>query len=292
MARGFSMKYDYRNKLVLITGASRGIGFEFARELAAEGADLVLTARNRQSLDVAVTSLPPGAKVVLTVAADLSAPLGAETIMREVEGLGRPIDVLINNAGTAFGGELIDESWDRLEAMVTLNAVSLAKLTHWAASAMKVRMSGRILNVSAVTANQPVPQFGLYSATKAFVSSLSMAAYTELRPYGVFVSALHPPATATDFADHADIESTLAIRLFGVMSAAQVAHAGLAGLRHGRFRIIPGLLGKVIWFSANITPTAIGMAIMTLLFRRRHLSVRGRKDSIETISKGAEGFRR
>jgi short-subunit dehydrogenase len=282
------MNYVYRDKLVLITGASRGIGLEFACELAAEGAELILTARNRQRLDAAVASLPPGSRVALTVAADLSTPLGTDQLISEVGRLRRPIDILINNAGIAFGGELTDEPWERLGAMVTLNALGVARLTHWAGSAMKARKSGRILHVSSVTANQPVPQFGLYSATKAFVSSLSMAAYQELKPHGVIVSALHPPATATDFSDHADIRSTLALRVFGTMSPAQVAHAGLAGLRAGRFRIIPGLLGKLIWFSANITPTTVGMAVMTLLFRRRHTSVSGKQKTVEVISKGAE----
>jgi short-subunit dehydrogenase len=282
------MKYDYRDKLVLITGASRGIGLEFARALAAEGAELILTARSRPRLDAAVASLPPGSKVAAAITADLSAPLGAEQLISEVERLGRSIDVLINNAGVAFGGELTDEPWDRLEGMVTLNALSVAKLTHWAGSAMKARRSGRILHVSAVTANQPVPQFGLYSATKAFVSSLSMAAYQELKPYGVIVSALHPPATATDFADHANIKSTLALRLFGTMNPAQVADAGLAGLRAGRLRIIPGLLGKVIWFSANITPPTVGMAVMTLLFRRRHMKANRQATTREAVSKRVE----
>jgi short-subunit dehydrogenase len=263
------MAYDYSGKTVVVTGGARGLGLEFARELANRGASLILTARSAQALSEAVQALPAGSKVVAAIPADLAAPRGADDLILALEALDRPIDVLINNAGSALGGTYLDSPWNEVESMMALNALSLARLTYWAAAKMKRRGEGRILNVSAVTACQPVPNFAAYSATKAFVTSLSIALHKELKGAGVVVSALHPPATATGFAEHADIGSTLALRLFGFMGPQRVARAGLDGLAGGHFRIIPGLLGKAIWFSNNITPSTAGLAAMSLLFKRR-----------------------
>jgi short-subunit dehydrogenase len=153
--------------------------------------------------------------------------------------------------------------------MLALNVSGLARLTHWAARSMATRKSGHILNVSAVVANQPVPEFALYSATKAFVSSLSIALYKELRGQGVVVTTVHPGATGTEFAAKAGVDRTIALRLFGTVSPQRVAKAAVNGLAAGRFRVLPGVLAKLIWFAADVTPSTIGLAVMTVLFKRR-----------------------
>jgi short-subunit dehydrogenase len=201
------------------------------------------------------------------IGADLSLPDATETLIEQLDRLPYPVEILVNNAGVGLSGDYLDSNWQGLERMMQLNMTSLARLSHWAGNKMKARRSGYILNVSAVLACQPVPYFGLYSATKAFVTSFSQALYQELKPFGVVVSAVHPPATATAFAEEANITQTRAIQWFGYMNANAVARAGLQGLQAGKPHVVPGLLGKAIYYSAPFTPRAIGLAVMELLFK-------------------------
>lgn len=138
---------------------------------------------------------------------------------------------------------------------------------------MKKHHMGYILNVSAVLACEPVPFFGVYSATKAFVTSFSIALYQEMKRFNVVVSCLHPPATATAFEQEADILNSRALQLFNLMhstlSAEQVARIGLQRLAAHRPSVVAGLLGKVIYATAAFTPRFVGLWLMELLFKTK-----------------------
>jgi short-subunit dehydrogenase len=262
----------------VITGASSGIGYAFSKLLAGQGARLVLVSRNVRKLEAVKQELAPLTDYIQVIGADLSTADGCDELIQQLERLPYPVDVLINNAGAGASGYTVDQPWSRLNDLCQLNMVSLTRLSHWAASQMKERRTGYILNVSAVLACEPVPFFGVYSATKAFVTSFSIALYQEMKRFNVVVSCLHPPATATAFGQDAEILDSRALQIFNLLhstlSAEQVANVGLRGLAARRPSIVAGLLGKVIYASAAFTPRFLGLWLMEFLFKTKETASR------------------
>jgi short-subunit dehydrogenase len=265
------MKSPFKDCLAVITGASGGIGYAFANLLARQGAKLVLVSRNVKQLEIVKQELAPLTDYIEVIGADLSTVTGCDYLIHQLERLPYPVEILINNAGIGASGYTVDQSWSRLDEMCQLNMVSLTRLSQWAANDMKNRRTGYILNVSAVLACEPVPFFGVYSATKAFVTSFSIALYQEMKRFNVVVSCLHPPAVATAFGQEADILGSRALQLFNLLhstlSAEQVARIGLRGLAARRPSVVAGLLGKVIYASAAFTPRFLGLWLMEFLFK-------------------------
>jgi uncharacterized protein len=183
----------------LVTGASEGIGEAFARELAARGTDLVLVARRRERLEALAAEL--GSKhesEVEVLAADLTDEASAADVEARLESDGRPIDLLVNNAGGASQHRpFLDLDRGLLARDANLNALVLLRLTHAAAQAMARRGGGNVLNVSAGIAFYPLPGAASYGASKAFVNSLSEALDYELAERGVHVTAVCPGFTRT-----------------------------------------------------------------------------------------------
>jgi short-subunit dehydrogenase len=255
---------------VLVTGATSGIGLQIAKVAAAQGANLILVARDATRLDVVASSLR-GAASVQTEVADLTAASDLEALLARLEARNAQVDVFVNNAGVGASGTFVGEDWAKLDAMLRLHVLAVARLSHWAAQRMLARGRGAIVNLSAAVATRPTPHFAAYAASKAFITNLSQALHEELAGSGVTVTAVHPPAVATRFADagYADLKSTLVLRLFPAVSATKVAVCALkAGLR-GRRSISVGPIAAAIMASAPIVPAGIDLGLMAWLFRHR-----------------------
>ncbi|MFD1356361.1 SDR family NAD(P)-dependent oxidoreductase [Fictibacillus halophilus] len=234
------------NKTVLITGASSGIGLEFASLFAKDGYHLVLNARNESRLKEIASELTAKYGVKVTVAAkDLSIPESADELASELASAGIEVDVLINNAGFAAYGPFNETSWKEEKDMIQVNIMALTALTKQLLPGMIKRNSGKILNVASTAAFQPGPLMAVYYATKAYVLSFSEAVNYELRDTNVSVTALCPGATATNFEKRASLESS---RLFqsGAMNASDVALEGYKALMENKSLTIPGFKNKAL----------------------------------------------
>lgn len=244
--------------VTLVTGASAGLGAEFARQCARRGDELVLVARRRQRLDALAAEIG-GAHVI---AADLGAPDAAARLIEEVEGLGLGVDTLINNAGFGLIGRFAELPLEGQRGMVDLNVRTLTELARLVVPGMIERRRGGILNVASTAAFQPGPGFAVYFATKAYVLSFSEALHQELRGRGIKVSALCPGPTRTEFGSVAGMSKN-----FDRLSAdaAGVVAAGLKGLERNKAVVVPGLTNKISSQSSRIIPRAAMRRIVASL---------------------------
>ena len=234
----------------LVTGASSGIGREFARYHAKRGGDLIITARRADELNALKAELETAHDVSVTaIPLDLGAPDGAAALYKAIGGA--RIDILINNAGFGGHGKFVDRDLDTDLAMIDLNVKALVALTHMVARDMMAQGGGKILNVSSTAAYLPGPLQATYFATKAYVSSFSQALDHELRGKGVTVTALEPGYVATEFAAVADLEGTQLTAQKGA-TAAQAAKFGYDAMRRGELRAIND--GKLRFLLNWVTP--------------------------------------
>jgi short-subunit dehydrogenase len=210
-------------------------------------------------------------------AVDLSDAAALGQFLATLDARGYVPDILVNNAGQGASGAFIAADWAKLDAMIRVNVVGLATLSHWAATRMARQRRGAIVNLSAAVATRPTPWFAAYAASKAFVNNLSQALDKELRGSGVSVSAIHPPAVRTSFADpaKADLRSTLVLKLFPTVSAATVARAVLNAAARRRRSVIVGPVAWIVMASAAIMPRGLDLAFMTLLFKGRRAAHAG-----------------
>ncbi len=239
---------------VLITGASAGIGADFARLYARRGDALVLVARRTDKLEALAQALREETGVTVTVLTqDLSQPGAAAQLVEQLAAAGLDIDVLVNNAGFGLRGNVVDLESQRQAEMIHLNCTALTELCRLLLPAMQSRGRGGILNVGSTAGFQPGPHMAVYYASKAYVLMFSEALHEECRGTGVHVSCLCPGATATEFADVANMKDSLLFRM-GTMTSARVAAIGVAGLDANRAVVIAGLKNWLGAFSLRFTP--------------------------------------
>ncbi len=233
------------SKYAVITGASSGIGLEFARLIAEDGYDLLLVARDEKVLQKVSAELQQRHKnkIKVTVAAlDLSTLDAADKLWRLTKN--RHVDVLINNAGFGDLEQLVSADWEKLSSMIELNVVALTRLSQLAAQRMKSGGGGKILNLASIAAFFPGPGMATYYATKSYVLSFSEALAQELSGSGVYVTALCPGPTRTGFSTAAGAQNS-GIFKGRLPSAKDVAEFGYKALQQHRIVAIHGIGNKL-----------------------------------------------
>jgi short-subunit dehydrogenase len=243
-------------KVALVTGASAGLGVDFARQLSTRGHRLVLAARRKDRIEALAKELGNARATAI----DLSKSNAAAKLMADLEASGETVDLLVNNAGFGLIGSFAELDAKRQREMIDLNVSTLTDLCRAVAPRMIERKSGGILNVASIAAFQPGPKMVVYFATKAFVLSLTEALHEELKPHGVRVSCLCPGPTRTEFGDLAGFRGNgLFNRL--AMNSPEVVAAGLKGLDKNRAVVIPGIVNWIVSTSTRFTPRPMARKI-------------------------------
>lgn len=257
------MKF-YEGCTALITGASSGLGAEFASQLAPYTARLVLVARRGDRLEALKSELEGmhHGLSVLIYTADLAVEEQRVAFVAWVSGQGLKVDFLVNNAGLGDHGEFLASDWGRVRSMLDVNISALTHLTHLLLPSMVDGGRAAILNVSSVASFFPLPNMAVYSATKAYVTSFSEALAIELRPRGITVTALCPGPVPTEFFQVAERGGEArkphydSLPAF-VVTAADAVREGLIAVSKQRARVIPGPLLAAAVFVALLLPFAL-----------------------------------
>ncbi|WP_066021885.1 MULTISPECIES: SDR family NAD(P)-dependent oxidoreductase [Clostridium] len=253
--------------MVLITGASTGIGREMAKIFAQNGFSIVIAARNRSKLIELSDEIKKKYTVeVLVMPKDLSIKNSAKELFDEIREKNIEIDTLVNNAGMGDCGFFHESSVDKDTEMIELNITSLTILTRIFSEDMVRHGSGKILNVASTGAYMPGPFIAVYYATKAYVLSFTEAIANELKEFNIQVSALCPGATITEFAKRAG-----KLELKGAMSAESVARIGFTEFMKGKQVIIPGFFNKVGLLFSKFLPRRILAYVIGKTQRKLHI---------------------
>ena len=249
---------------VLITGASEGMGHEFAKLFAHNGYPIVLVARNKTRLDALAKDLSATDRVdVRTILKDLSLPTAAAELKTMIDDQKIAIEILVNNAGFGVHGLFHHADWKATEDMLSLNMITLTHLTRLFLPEMLQRDHGKILNVASTAAFQPGPFMACYFASKAYVLSVTEALAEELSGTGVTVTAFCPGPTRTQFQKRSNTEN-IRENAFA-MEAAPAAEAAYRGLMKNKRLVIPGFTNKLFALLIRLFPRRLVIRVTRFL---------------------------
>jgi uncharacterized protein len=259
-------------KIMLITGASGGIGADLARLAAAKGHDLALVARNRAALDALADSLAalPGQQNPrpLVFDCDLAKPGAVDSLVEFLAAQNATPEIVVNNAGYGSLGPADEGALSEQLGMIDLNIRALTEMSLRFASPL-AQAKGRLLNVASIAAFMPGPGMAIYYASKAYVLSFSEALSVELAPLGVSVTALCPGPVPTGFQERARFRREMTMVKFGSLSSPEVARAAYDGMMARKRVVIPGLMTKFLAWTAPLTPKPLILAMVGSLQLRR-----------------------
>ncbi len=257
-----------KNKWALVTGASSGMGADFARVLASVGCHLILVARRQERLEALREEV--GAKYgvsVKVIPMDLFLPESPQQLYDQLKAEGMVVDVLINNAGLGIYGKFLEVDWKRTEQMLQINMMAVAHLTWLFAQDMVSRNFGYILEMASNGAYQPSPLYAAYSASKSFVLSFSEALNYELRGTNVKCTALSPGITVTEFHQVAGQKAGSLYYRLTQTNSMTVAKRGVKALLAGRPSLVPSWPVALMAWSNRLVPRRLSTALAAWLMR-------------------------
>jgi short-subunit dehydrogenase len=244
---------EFRGRWALVTGASAGIGAALARELARQGAKLILTARRVERQEALAAELTALGTEVRVVAADLNDPAAPQRIYDATEGAGLPVEILVNNAGLGQYGAFHLSSVEQELSQVRVNCEAVVQLSRLFVPRMVERRRGWVMVVASTASFQPVPYLSTYAATKVFDRFFAQGLAAEVARFGVKVTALCPGATESEFFDVARAGAFKR----RVQSAEDVARQGVAGLARGKRVVIPYFGGRFTALLVRALPVGL-----------------------------------
>ncbi len=260
-------KHALRGKTALVTGASSGLGVDFARQLAAHGCNLLLVARREDRLQELQQKLTARYGVMVEIIAmDLAADNAPQQLYNRVAAMGKSVDVLVNSAGLGLFGEFMDIPWEKEKNMLELDIITVVHMTKLFLKDMVERNFGYILQIASIGAYQPTPLYATYSAAKSFILSFGEALNYELRQTNVKCTVISPGVTATEFLQVSGQQPTAYQRLV-MMKSSAVARIGIDSMLKGKPSVVPGRINAVMAWSNRLIPRRFSAALADRLMR-------------------------
>lgn len=261
------MREETFRPFAVVTGASRGIGAEYAKALAAKGYDLLLVARDHSRLDDLASELIAGHTVEVEIEVmDLTARDAAQRLYVASRQRREHVDLLINNAGFGAFGPFIELPMPRVQEMLRLHVNTIVESMRLFLPGMVERSSGAVINVASTAGFFSLPFMAEYAATKTFLITLSQALAEEVRPFGVRIQACCPGSTGTDFHQTSGFRANNPL---GSDTAARVVSASLASLNRGPVVMTIGWRGRLIWWLTRIIPATLLTRVAGRWLRQR-----------------------